>query len=261
MVVRNRVADGLILARLDEIGRPARVKLSAMRPSPEVPDAIRALDFYHGVDNDEAAHKILSAGRLEPSTYGHGALNGRGWEKPRPDKVYLTARSDFAAKHALSGDDPGIPVDPHALKRGRHGYIFKVSGRDLNNVEADEDSVSFTYMNTHDGGGVHTWGFHQGLADLGKRVLSPADHDTALRRSFVHRVRVAKKIIPHMPPEMHHDLILNQGAHVAHGGPVKITGAWRIDKTRSPEYRLPVPWSDIFPGAEPLHHLIGKGLK
>lgn len=251
----------LVKAALDEIAKPRRVRFSSMRPSPEVPEALRAMDFYHGVDNDAAAHGILAAGRLEPATYGHSTFH-RGYSAPRPDKVYLTKDATHAAERALSGTRLGSDTEEPYLKTGRHGYIFKVAGSDLNNVEADEDNIERAYWNTH-GGGEHDFpglGVHHGVADLGKRVLSQKDHDTLMGGgSFNRRVRVAKKLAGHMTPDMHHDLVLTQNAHIAHGGPVRIVGAWRIDKTRNDEFH----WdgSDLFQKAEPLHHLIGKGLK
>lgn len=251
-------ADQLIKAKLDEIAKPAKVKFSSMGPSPAVPEAMRSMDFYHGVDNDAAAHGILAAGRLEPATYGHSTFH-RWYSAPRPDKVYLTKDASHAAERALSGTRLGSDTEEPYLKTGRYGYIFKVAGGDLNSVEADEDNIERAYWNTH-GGGPAGLGVHHGVADLGKRVLSQKDHDTLMGGgSFNRRVRVAKKLAGHMTPDMHHDLVLTQNAHIAHGGPVRIVGAWRIDKTRNGEFH----WngSDLFQKAEPLHHLIGKGLK
>lgn len=255
---RLESADQLIRATLSEIAKPAKVKFSAMGPSPEVPESLRSMDFYHGVDNDEAAHKILASGRLEPATYGHNTFH-KGYSSPRPDKVYLTGDHKHAARIALSGTTLGDDSEQPDLNQGRYGYVFRVAGRDLNNVEADEDNIERTYWNTH-GGGPAGLGVHRGLVDLGKSVLSQKDHETLLGAgSFGRRVRVAKKLASHLTPDVHHDLILSQGAHVAHGGPIKIVGAWRIDKTRNDEFH----WdgSDLFQKAEPLHHLIGKGLK
>ncbi len=255
-----RPADALISQVLNEIAKPAKVPFKRMGPSPAVPEALRSMDFYHGVKTDAAAHKILAAGRLEPGTYGHGHDGGSGYQRARADKVYLTNDKSYAYDHGV-GVRLGNDTEEPDTSKHRYAYIFKVSGKDLNNVEADEDSIERTYWNTSGGNKTPAFGFHQGMLDLSKTALSAKDQETAagVSASFPHRVRVAKKLAARMPADMHHDLILNHHAHIAHGGPVKITGAWRIDKERHDEFH----WdgSNFFDIAEPLHHLIGRGLR
>lgn len=90
------------------------------------------------------------------------------------------------------------------------------------------------------------------LADYLHDCLTTWDKAVTARERWYGRGRAAASA----PAESVADeLIANHGAHIAHGGPVKITGAWRFDRSRTRELGNGKSFFDI---AEPVHHLIGK---
>lgn len=234
-------------------------------PSPEIPDSIRQKDYWHGVNDEETGKKILAAGRLEPATYGHNRQGGAGFQKSRDDKVYLAnGGAHFATIHTLGGVVHGTDMKGHG--NSRYGYLFKVSGRDLNHVEADEDTIGDIYGETHDEHHPPGWHTAHNLREPERHpafkgyhlrhVLSPREHMYAVGGEALWRSHAGKKLAKEMSPELHHELIANHGAHIAHGGPVKITGAWRFDRSRTRE--IGRDGKSFFDIAEPVHHLIGK---
>jgi hypothetical protein len=68
---------------------------------------------------------------------------------------------------------------------------------------------------------------------------------------------IAKKLANKLPSHLHHDMIIKNKAAVAHGGPVKITGAWRVHKDKLDQLNR-YDDSNFLDIAEPVHHLIGK---
>lgn len=256
-------ADSLIKAVLNEITKPAKVSFSKMGPSPEIPDEIRNMTFFHGVHDGDRGEQILRSGRLVPSTYGVGSR----WDKsltPRDDKVYLAQDRVGAIsymQHQWNEHTPWYQGEP----KSKYSYLFQVSGHDLNHVEADEDDVRHIYKQTHAWDAepeyrhqIHPDNVNHEVAHQGRSLISPEEHQVMVTRLRLKRLdHIAKKLANKLPSHLHHDMIIKNKAAVAHGGPVKITGAWRVHKDKLDQLNRydDSNFDDI---AEPVHHLIGK---
>jgi len=249
-------------ALLSEVVKPRRVRFGKMHPSPEIPEAIRKMTLFHGIENGDRGEEILRSGQLVPSTYGVGS-RWSGHLTPRDDKVYLsqsrgTALSYAMRKHGEKGDYPWNKP------KSQYSYLFQVNGTDLNHAEADEDDVRHIYKTTHEWeeypqyrGQKNPKRLNPEVARQGQQLISPEEHQVMVTRLRLQRLQhIGKKLARKLPPHLHHDMIIRNGANVAHGGPVKITGAWRIHKDKLDQ--LGRHRGDELPDyAEPIHHLIG----
>jgi hypothetical protein len=140
-----------------------------------------------------------------------------------------------------------------------------VSGHDLNHAEADEDVVRQVYKQTHAWDAepeyrhlIHPSSVNHEVAHQGRALISPDEHQVMVTRLRLKRLdHIAKKLANKLPSHLHHDMIIKNKAAVAHGGPVKITGAWRVHKDKLDQLNR-YDDSNFLDIAEPVHHLIGK---
>lgn len=246
---RESRADGLIRQKLHEIAKPAGTGFAKMGPTPEVPDVVRQRTYYHGVASEKDAQATLRDGMLVP-----GNRPGRGALHPLPGRVYLTPNPGDAVGHAVNR----LPNDGTRRDAGKgYGYVFKVEGSELHHASADEDRIGEL---AHFHYGDHRNQTHAEVYRLGQQHLSPSEredvNDTECSGSDC-LARVGKKLSKHLTVQQHHAIISEPGAVVAHHGPVRITGAWRVP--RGHERRLSGEWrSQVLKHAEPIHHLIGR---
>lgn len=110
-------------------------------------ETVRGKTYWHGTDTLKAAESIMKNG-LDPAhtdtKYGDAQPLGR----PVKDHVYLTSKLDYAVIYALGGDMVGTMKDhPHSdaemkiYRKDPYGYVFEFDGKDLVDVQPDEDSV------------------------------------------------------------------------------------------------------------------------
>lgn len=178
--------------------------------------------YYHGTQSLEAAISIYKDG-LNPAAIEtkHGAR--KSMLRPMDGHVYITPHLSYAGIYAIGGDLYGSDAKNH-FKRD-YGYIFEISGKNLADIGPDEDSIGeFIYE-------FHRKGAPSGLEDfmrLAKDVLTPNQWRKVLDGEYSYWAQVGKKLTKIMPDWMKLALI-DQGAHIAHKGRLRISKAYRLD--------------------------------
>lgn len=178
-------------------------------------DDLKKLDYYHGTTSRTAALGIAKEGikAQEVKSKGHMA--------PVTGKAYITPHIDYAQMYAMGGNIAGSdrPMSHH--KDEPYGYVFKVKGHKLKDVQPDEDSVGEAVHKK-----THWW-----LNDLANRHLT----DNQLRKvkdgEYPEWARSGKKLVKYMNDDQKTDLI-KSGAHVAHGGDLEPDEIYRIHHSK-----------------------------
>lgn len=200
--------------------------------------ALQAQRFYHGTQSKKAADNIMRVG-LHPGM----KTSYKGDLRPAQDRVYLTTDLYVALVHALG---------PHYRTKMANtfppdlanGYIFVVYGKDLIDVDPDEDEIGhFLWM--YSGGRPHlnqpTFDDHHDPEPEVRRQVWQfiIDHGrpSDIRDSLIVGPKrpgawasLGKTMHPIMPDWMKAKLI-EWGASIAHSGPIKPSECWKIDRT------------------------------
>lgn len=206
-----------------------------MRRNPPLPTSFASKRYFHGCSVEASAKKIMTEGLVPGNIIGSKA---KGFLDPMAGKVYLTPSLGYAAIYALGaamvGRDLSDEYGSELLKRdGGVGYIFVVNGSDLSDVEPDEDFVGEAIA--------------RGLN--GSRGVSAADQEVArIASRFVHPSRLAKvkfgyvafqaSVGKQVMGKIYGDLkirLMEQGASIAHAGPIMPREAWALPKERFSE--------------------------
>lgn len=213
----------------------------------------KSMTFYHGT-NEESAKKIIESGHIKGrDTQGKGQLD------PVKGKAYMTKDIGYAQIYAIGGDMAGSNWwSSHA--KGDHGYVFEVKGHHLKDIQPDEDQVgemtvrpSWGDRTEHDNNGVHPH-----LKDMAKRVATSTQYRKAADGEMAPQAAIGKKMLKHMSDsdKLH---MIDKGCHVAADGPVSVSRAWRIHKSKV--QHLKSDGSNFFDHAEevPLKHSVQEG--
>ncbi|MHA1169001.1 MAG: hypothetical protein ACTSRU_14325, partial [Candidatus Hodarchaeales archaeon] len=118
---------------LESVGKRVEVK----RKNPLALKRHKNRMYYHGTNKDNAI-KILREGVIK-----HGIKTREHGEamKPRPCKTYISKKLEYSLVYALGfgvyspGDELKFRPDD------RYVYIFEIDGKQLGNIEPDEDDV------------------------------------------------------------------------------------------------------------------------
>lgn len=182
-------------------------------------DEMHSMDFYHGTSNRAAALGIAKEG-IKP-----GAVKqGKGSLAPVAGKAYVTPHIHYAQIYALGGDIAGGKPE-HKINHETepHGYVFKVPGHHLKDVQPDEDSIG---QAVHDK--THPW-----LNHMARQHLTDGQHRKVMDGEYSEWARSGKKLAKKMDDHQKLDLI-KHGAHVAHEGTLHPTEVYRIHKDKIP---------------------------
>lgn len=196
-------------------------------------DKDRAKVYYHGT-SEEHAQSILK----------DGFLRGRSTQErhslaPMKGHTYITPNLSYAQIYAIGGDMAGNE-SAHKYMKGDYGYVFQVSGKHLKDIHPDEDSVGERATDE-----VRTkWNpdnrkfepnpankFPE-LGGLARQNATPNQFQN-LKNGFIDaQARVGKKLNKVMSDGMKYRLIDDDNVHIAHNGPLPISKAWRIHKSK-----------------------------
>lgn len=107
------------------------LEMAAARPS----DLTRV--YYHGTSTATAAKKIMKEG-IKPPDLTQRKENAL---TPRKGKVYITPHLEYALIYAFGANMVGIPFDPDYIRGEQNGYLFVIQGKQIQDIEPDEDDV------------------------------------------------------------------------------------------------------------------------
>lgn len=194
---------------------------------------MKDMKFYHGTATHDSAKNIMHNG-LKPRN-----IQGRSQLAPVAGRVYLTHDIAYAYIYALGGDFAGSDYKMASWKENPFGYVFVVDGKDLGDVQPDEDSVGEWFYNhsappepkhfrrkpiCNDPSVV-------GIYNHIKSCATPKQLEKALEGEYSAWAAIGKKAVKTMPDTYKVNLIMG-GAHVANGGEVMPTECWLFDKAR-----------------------------
>lgn len=198
--------------------------------------------WFHGTPNHRAAEGIAIQGIRADLVSVIKKHSRRGHTIPVKGRVYLTNELRLAAIHAIGGDMAG---STWRLPKGseRMGYVFAVDGRDLADVQPDEDSVGEIAADALAGAdkalykpGKKIWredpDFMASFAYVVSRDLTPMQIKKINDGYYNYFASGGKRLLRNLPIEAQIKMI-EAGAHIAHADtPLHPYEAWAIDKTR-----------------------------
>jgi hypothetical protein len=213
-----------------------------------IPPALQRKRYYHGTSQARKAPLIWKKGIL-PDISGIPEGNVA---RPVKGRVYLALNLKEALPYMLGGDMAGSEVPSVWLRPSPYGYLFIVDGKDLQDIQPDEDQV---------GKAVHDRAFPW-LDDYLQilRAESPeADPEiedeegnlvpnvdgyhylsTLLEQvdegEYTGWIKAGHVLLPLLEDSEKIDIVEKYG-NVAHAGKVMPTEMWRFDKNDSPKLK------------------------
>jgi hypothetical protein len=197
-------------------------------------EAHRAKFYYHGASTEKAGLSILKNG-IEP---GDIVMPEKRTTSKKPNlnpvegKVYITPELKYGQIYAIGGDLAGHEVPFNRLDK--IGYLFVIDGKDLVDIEPDEDSIGemiYWVANNKKFTRELQW-----LYNLARRRLTDKQWDKVVHAEVVMWAHAGKKLLPLMTDEQKLQLI-SLGAHVAHAGKIIPISAYKIDKTKTKDLK------------------------
>ncbi len=194
--------------------------------------------YYHGTSTEEAGKNIIKSG-FHPSM-----LDIEYSLSPRDNKVYITPHLRYAIIYALGGDMLG-----HDSGFSGYGYLFVISGKELRDIEPDEDSIGEMLYNKSP-----KWLYDMALDLDSKEVFNDYvytltdedDLESTLNSLeyegfFMDMVKdglysawaVAGKAMLEYLTDTQKLKLISQGSHLAHEGTIDYKEVWKFDKVLS----------------------------
>jgi len=176
--------------------------------------------YYHGTSTKVAADGILKTG-IQPPDLG----NRKGQMTPVKGKVYLTPNLKYAVIYATGANMLGSELPESMIIKEPIGYLFVVYGKQLRDVQPDEDYIGELIGMNSDHHKCPQW-----LHDMAKHALTPNQFRKVLEGEYAYWAQAGKKLVKLMSDEQKLELV-SLGASIAHGGAIIPDEAWEFDKT------------------------------
>lgn len=191
--------------------------------------------YYHGTDNDKFAKSILSKGIQPPDL----SIGKKSMLTPVEGKVYITPNLEYALIYAIGGNMIGSELPEFFYKRGKYAWLFAIDGKELKDIQPDEDSVGemIYYLMTGSELAGETfnkkeWKRPNWLLSLARRKLTHRQLSKVADGEYSYWALAGKKLLKIMSDKQKLELI-DSGAHIAHTGPIKPKEAWRMPKEKN----------------------------
>ena len=207
----------------------------------------KSKDYYHGTTKAGDAESIISQG-IQPGNVS----TERGHQMtPVKGMVYLTPHIGYAQIYAIGGNYAGHKLSDINKPGERFGWLFVIDGKDLVDVQPDEDSVGELVYHL---GNAHRKDYHylepnecspwddglkaafkkdpkfaQEVLKFLKRHMSYVQFKKSVDGEAAFFASGGKRVLRSMPDEMKSKLV-DLGTHVSHVGTIHPREAWRIDK-------------------------------
>ena len=214
-------------------------------PTKEIQDKT----FYHGTYGKPYAG--ITAEHAAQHIAIHGLLPMGGQEPPKKETnltpmhghTYATSDIGYAQIYAIGGDLAGTSS---YKPKHTHGFVFAFKGKKLSDIKPDEDKVGELYYQHHAGTNkAPSW-----LLSLINKHTTDYSRKKAKEGEYEHFAKIGKKVIPHMTPEQHLDIITNHSPAIANLGPIQPERVYRINTSKIPHLKR--DGSNFFEHAEEL---------
>jgi hypothetical protein len=173
--------------------------------------------YYHGTDNDKAAQGILKKGISPPDL-----VTRKGLLRPVEGKVYITTNLEYATIYAIGANIIGSDhiMSGWDKKGNENAYIFVLDGKQLKDIQPDEDSVGEMISKKNP-----LW-----LYNLANSHLADSTMRKIMDGEYAYWAKAGKVLNKRMSDKQKLELI-DLGAHIAHTGALKPNQAWSMPKT------------------------------
>lgn len=168
--------------------------------------AINNMTFWHGTPNRQNLNSILTNGIVGSDKVSKSSMT------PVHGANYITPHLSYAAIYAIGGDLLGTSHAERDIanpKYGDSGYICKIHGHHLKDIQPDEDSIGELLYNKNAPNWLHN------LASKHLSVKTIRDIDNGEYHVWA---RSGKTLVKKMTDNQKLDLILNHNTHIAHFG-------------------------------------------
>jgi len=225
-------------------------------------EQLKSMIYYHGTASKDAAMNILKNGIQAPELE-----TKRGSQlTPVKGRVYITPKLTYAMVYAIGmsgafgSKSYQVPYEGNEEKfkhvfssyvgkhGGRYGYVFTIDGKDLHDIQPDEDEVGELYHIIKNKSLDY---YSSRESDISVKVYEKIQKDESLQRRFVYffervvgeytlnKIKQGeyayyasggKTALKKMSDEMKLELA-QLGIHLSHGGTIIPKECWEIDKT------------------------------
>jgi|MDTB01.2.fsa_nt_gb hypothetical protein len=186
--------------------------------------------YYHGTPTVKNAKSIMLHGVKPPD------LSDRtGNLRPVDGKVYITPSIAYAQMYALGGNMAGHDTSMFEKDYGRYGYVFVINGKDLKDIQPDEDSIGEMIYNEEISwlNQMAEYYLQEEPYDDGGQGLGFANlYDALMNGEFDAMATGGRYLVDEMSDEEKLSLI-DAGAHIAHAGLLMPMETYRIDRKKS----------------------------
>jgi hypothetical protein len=162
------------------------------------------------------------------------------------DHVYLTKDIGYAQIYGMAGNIAGTSHSKHLendkKEYGDHFYVFGIHGKNLKNVQPDEDSV---------GELIHDKSAPRWLHPLASKHLAGSTLDKIKQGEYIYYAKAGKVLNKRMSDAQKAELIQNHNTHIAHAGKIDPDEIYRIHRDKIP--LLKRDGSNFFEHAEKIH--------
>jgi hypothetical protein len=195
-------------------------------------DAIKNAFYYHGTTTERKAQKIWKHG-IKPNM-----SRTKGFSRAVDDRVYISKNVGYALHYALGAAVAGTNSEyiyDLIKKRGRYGFMFVISGKELQNIHPDEDQIGEAARDAFDKK-KRKW-----LRDLAEDYLEvePVEEYNAtlleevIQGCYDAWIKAGKILLPLLSDKQKLELIDEYG-NIAHEGILMPSQMWRIDRSKIP---------------------------
>ena len=213
---------------------------------------IHARTYYHGTDKDEIGQKILADGHLKaPEIADLDKRYGHAHQRPVEGRTYLSPSIRYAVIYALGGAYAGH-TPPPTMSKGSTGYVFVVDGKEITDVEPDEDSLGGlvsklvnlgdTRFDEYDDHPEFTKALRADpstaarLSSEIKSILTPNMYKKSCDGECAWQSKSGKRLLKALPSWLR-TKVAEFGSSVGVQSSIPWSQAWRIDKRRSAELK------------------------
>ena len=186
-------------------------------------DIDRGKTYYHGTHTEAAGRSILQSGVIKAPD-----VTSKNFLTPVKGRVYVTPTLPYAIIYAIGSNTMGeyFHYFEERNKADPYGYLFTIAGRDLADIQPDEDSVGEMLSMRRP-----EWLWYFAMTKLSLHMMNKvAEGD------YMWQAKAGKMLMPHLS-DAQKDELIDAGAHIANQGDIPFQQCWQVTKTDSEKVR------------------------
>lgn len=232
----------------------ARFVLDSLFEMAAAPASLSTRTYYHGTSKQTVGEKILADGAIKaPEIADLDSRYGKSNQRPVDGRAYLSPSLRYAVIYAIGANMAGSKLPDSFIERGGQlGYLFVVDGKEIKDVEPDEDQLGAlvsklarlddTRYDDIDDHPELTAGLRSNrdlVASLShqiKRSLTPNMYQRAGQGDASWQSKAGKRLLRQLPDYLR-TKIAELGSSISIPSAVPWAEAWSFDKNRCQELK------------------------